>query len=431
MNIKILKKGRKGYLSSDAEDNELPKKLTTVLYQKLAYEREGAEFMPNPQWAYVRLYNLHKRYFPWGLISQVDDIMSQWSKYSGDTYEIIDDTKIERSGYKSKILRPYQKDAVEALIENKGGIVCAPCGAGKTIMMLEFLKTIKNKKALIIVPSVFLKIQWEKDIKNLNIDVKTYQSIKEYKFMKEYDILIIDECHMTPAKTIYNTALKFGDGVVCGCSATPYRNYEPSSLMITAALGDIVYKISASELIKKGYLVDIDIEIIKIPHGNVQLWDEYQDVYVNHIVENEERNKKIIKIAKKESKKGLTFIAVERVEHGNILMEMLKDKNCVFIHGKVKERDAIFDDIKNGKFQIVVCTKVFDTGVNFTNLQTLIIGGGGKSAIKVIQVIGRAMRLHDGKERAKIYDFDDGVKYLKQHLDERKKIYEEFKDGYT
>ena len=425
--ITIKKQGRWGVFAE-----ELPKKLEAALFNRLAYQKEGWEVavkMKRMQasWSWVRFYNRKKRCFPWGLLDRVLKILDQWHEqndHSESTMPVINSgfLKIDYNDHSNPESRPYQNVAIESLIENQGGIVSAPCGSGKTWIMINFLKKLKFKKALIIVPTLFLKIQWKKQIENINADVINYQSLKDLKILKNYDVLIFDETHIVAASTIYKIAISFGEGIVCGCSATPFRNYLDEGMKLTAALGEIVFNISIRELIDKGYLCDADVKIVSLDKIEEEYWDTYPDLYQKGIVENEERNNKIIEIAKKESKKGMIFITVEKIQHGEILIDKLKDESAVFINGSTKNREQLYEDIQNNKYKIIVTTRVFDLGVDFKHLYCLIIGNGGKSGIRVIQQMGRALRIHPDKKRALIIDFEDDCKYLKKRFQRRYEI---------
>ena len=76
----------------------------------------------------------------------------------------------------------------------------------------------------------------------------------------------------------------------------------------------------------------------------------------------------------------------------------------------------------------VVCvaiSKIFSTGINIKNLHYIIFGGGGKSKIKVLQSIGRGLRLHASKSTLYIIDIADQLYYGIQHQNKRQEFYEQ------
>jgi superfamily II DNA or RNA helicase len=63
-------------------------------------------------------------------------------------------------------------------------------------------------------------------------------------------------------------------------------------------------------------------------------------------------------------------------------------------------------------------------------LHNIIFASAGKAKIKIMQSIGRALRLHPTKTMANIFDISDNTKYGKTHLKERKKLYDSEKFNY-
>ena len=433
--ITIKKIGRFGYFTE-----LIPSQLEAALYNRLAYRKEGYQFMKNPAWSWVRFYKRKKRIFPWGLINKVKIILEDWQKQYSDEFKIVqDDGFLKFNDLKlSPKLRPYQVDSIIELSLNHGGILAMPTGSGKTLTAIEFLKTVIFKKTLVVVHTRDLLQQWEEELVDLNSDgsgkivqVKTYQSLNSKKNkvdLKEYDVVIWDECHHVSANVLFKLAIKCSNAVLVGLSATPYRAYKPETMKINAALGEIVYSISIRELIDQGYLCDAEVRVIKdIDYPHIEYWDEYPDVVQKCIVENQSRNDAICSTALEESYNGTVLILVEKIEHGETLYKILKEKEdkIIFVHGSSKEREQIFTDVKAGKYNIVIATKIYGEGVNITRLKTLILAGGGKSSVAIIQKIGRLLRLFLGKDKAIIYDFADDVKYLKKHFQKRYDIYKE------
>jgi superfamily II DNA or RNA helicase len=92
--------------------------------------------------------------------------------------------------------------------------------------------------------------------------------------------------------------------------------------------------------------------------------------------------------------------------------------------------------IENWKGDILVASKgTMSTGVSITSINNIIFASPSKSQISVLQSIGRALRLQEGKQIAHLYDigdklFDKGQPNTTfKHLEERIKIYakEQFK----
>ena len=73
---------------------------------------------------------------------------------------------------------------------------------------------------------------------------------------------------------------------------------------------------------------------------------------------------------------------------------------------------------------VVAISKIFSTGINIKNLHYIIFAGGGKAKIKILQSIGRGLRLHKDKDKLIIIDIADNLQYGYQHFLKRKTLYE-------
>lgn len=394
--------------------------LAGSLTRGFSYVKQGSEFMPNPQWGIIKLYNIRMGKFPWGLKDRVYNII----KNKGYNVSFEDESKVELDYGRLKNLDPglrdYQKDAILALILNNGGLVCLPTGSGKSRCFMGYARYM-DKKTLIIVPTLDLVKQWKGQIKKGDkIEVINHHKlVKNKDKLKEYDIVAYDEAHMTPAKTVYNIMQSTGDAINIGLTATPYRE-SGDELKIFAAVGDLVYSKSRRELIEQGYLADADIKYIKLDSHEKSRFIKYPEIYNSMIVENKERNNKICKAVKKNPYKKI-LILVSRIEHGKILNKLLLDNNIKnnFLNGMMKDRDIKDED------KVIIATSIFDMGVDLKNFDALILAAGGQSSVQLVQRIGRVLRPKEDGRKSLIYDFMDESKYLKVHYKKRRKILSE------
>jgi superfamily II DNA or RNA helicase len=151
---------------------------------------------------------------------------------------------------------------------------------------------------------------------------------------------------------------------------------------------------------------------------------------------NERRNEVIAKLA--DRLPNNTIIMVDRIDHGLNLESKLKEiceKNrpIYFIQGStdIEERENV-RNLMNKKNNVIVVavSKIFSTGINIPNLHNIIFASAGKAKIKIMQSIGRALRLHPTKTMATIFDIADNTKYGQIHLSERIKLYNTEKYNY-
>jgi superfamily II DNA or RNA helicase len=156
----------------------------------------------------------------------------------------------------------------------------------------------------------------------------------------------------------------------------------------------------------------------------------YAEMYDTGIVQNEKRNKLAVKITEQLLKDNhRVLLLVKRVKHGEILKKMFRAKGIytAFCYGESseEERDKSIGDIRSGKSNILILSKIGQLGIDLPLLTAGVFLSGGKSTVEVLQSLGRYLRNpNEGENTILFYDFYDmEEKYLKGHSEIRKEIY--------
>lgn len=146
-------------------------------------------------------------------------------------------------------LKDEQKEPVDKTIEvlntNTGGILCLPCGYGKTVCALKIIATLKVP-TLVIVNRTELMRQWAEEAKkyisnvrigkiqkkintsdNADITIAMINTISLRNFTPEFfskfDFLVVDECHTIASQVFSQCLPKIITPWTLGLSATPDR----------------------------------------------------------------------------------------------------------------------------------------------------------------------------------------------------------------
>lgn len=347
------------------------------------------------------------------------------------------------------LLRDYQCEAVNAVLQNGGGIMIAGTGAGKTIISAAITHAYGQKglRCITIVPSTTLVVQSSADFKMWGLDagqycgdtkelgtthlVTTWQSLQNVPhILKDFDVLIVDECHGAKANILADLLKNHGSHIAhrFGMTGTmPKDEYENSKVLLS--LGDIQYEITAAMLIEAGFLSTIEINIL-------QLMEEFDDGYfpdysseMAYLRGSKERLQWIANLAKTltQTDNSNTLILVGSIPFGKKLANLL---GAHFVYGadKTKARKEAYDLFKTEDKVIVVTTvQVAGTGLSIDRIFNLFLIDLGKSFIRTIQAVGRGLRKNEkaGKDHCEIYDICSNLKYSKQHLRKRVKFYKE------
>lgn len=130
------------------------------------------------------------------------------------------------------------------------------------------------------------------------------------------------------------------------------------------------------------------------------------------------------------------IVLFDRTEMGEKIFNWLSilhergelDRTPLFMDGRLKvdDREKQRKYLENNTGCILVSQSVLmSTGVNIPSLSKLVLFCGGKAEAKVIQSIGRILRLKDGKN-AECIDVKYSSKYSSRHASQRKRMYMDF-----
>ena len=368
-------------------------------------------------------------------------------------------------------LRKYQQDIVETCIKQGRGTVILATAGGKTLAMASLLEFYyknysKNFRCLIIVPDLGLANQTKNDFKQYNtsfttskwtgkdkLDLSTnvivsnlgilQSSKQDISWIEHIDILIVDEVHKVRRGNKVNklfrtvkTSNRFGF-----TGTLPPDNLDKWNIF--GKIGPQLYEKMAHELRDDKYVAKAKVHVLELnyntPTAEIYHGTNSSAYYLQEnefIRSSEYRNNLIAKLCNKLDNNGL--ILVDYIEHGELLLEALqaicKRKDVYFIQGSVDtdHRKEIQDYMEAQKNVIVIAiSKIFSTGINIKNLHYIVFGGGGKAKIKIVQSIGRGLRLHIDKKELIIFDIADNLRYGQRHVEQRLVLYDTEQIKYT
>jgi superfamily II DNA or RNA helicase len=192
---------------------------------------------------------------------------------------------------------------------------------------------------------------------------------------------------------------------------------------ISCMLGNVIGKLSASELQEQGVLAQCHVNVVQlVDHAE---YKNYQSE-LKFLLENEERLDHIGKMISTIADSGNTLILVDRIAAGKALASRIP--NSVFINSstKVNERKEHYDEVAEAENKTIIATYgVAAVGINIPRIFNLVLIEPGKSFVRVIQSIGRGIRKAEDKNFVQIWDITSTCKFAKRHLTKRKQFYKE------
>ena len=348
----------------------------------------------------------------------------------------------------SKELRKEQIPALEAFLNNDIGIFAGATSFGKTVIAEKLIEA-RKEKTLIIVNSTNLLEQWEtalkedmtirnkvkkREGKRLNktgigvlgnqrdtmtglIDVVTFQSLFSQfpEMVKEYGMVIIDECHHVAADTYCLPLQELKAKYVYGLTATDKRR-DKLDKYVYWLCGPVIAGYSADKLAYERGISQYFVP--KFTDSSLSIECEKSNNYMDKIKEltrDEKRNELIVNDVASLLKKGRkVLILTHLVEHVEVLKGKLQGVGlqAISIVGSMSrsEKKDIVSEIKgniDGESIIISTGQYLGEGTDIPYLDTLLMATPISWEGKVAQFVGRIAREFDGKQYTLIYDYVD------------------------
>ena len=252
----------------------------------------------------------------------------------------------------------YQENIIKKFLDaDANGLICVPCGKGKTFMALAIAFRL-GCRFMVVVDKEFLLDQWAGEMRSLipGIRVGRFQADKmevdpaDYdcticmiqtvvqrqipeSVIRSYGFTIFDECHHLGAKHFSKVLSKLQTKHMLGLSATPTRD-DGLTKVFEWHLGKPVYWEKRREADET-----VTVEIMRFSSDNI----EYQDMPQNfrgevilarlltQIVQCQERNifiaNKLKELIKEPERRIL--VLSERISHLEALEALVKPTGCV------------------------------------------------------------------------------------------------------
>lgn len=350
------------------------------------------------------------------------------------------------------VLRDNQQEAVNVLASNSNGVLSATTAFGKTVTAIGLIAK-HGVNTLVLVHTKALLDQWVKALEQfLTIDTIPEENERKRKrrkplspigtlsstgnklhgiidialmqscisdnevktFVKEYGMVIADECHHVSAVNFEQILKTVNARYVYGLTATPIRKdgHQP---IIFMQCGPIRYSADA-----KAQMLSQSFERLLVPRFTpfrpiVGSNLSYTKV-AQQLAEDEYRNLFIVKDVIEVLKEGRSpIILTSRTSHVSILAELLKPHcpNVITLIGSESTKDKRqkmehLQSIPSSEQLVIVATgKYVGEGFDYARLDMLFLVSPVAWKGIVAQYAGRLHREYEGKQDVQIYDYID------------------------
>lgn len=354
----------------------------------------------------------------------------------------IDATKIK--------LRDYQKEAVQNVLDAiKVGIkrpaVVLATGGGKTVVMASLIPQLKlnyqRRKVLVLAhkeelirqthytiskmnPGLNVQIDMQRSIPTSDADIIVGSVMTLVRLSRlhrynplEFGAIVLDECHHAVAASWKKILNHFGsldassDILTIGFTATLERT---DGKQLGQIFDSIVFERTLRTMVEKKELCDVKFSTIKVDmslEGVRKSMGDYDTSLLSRVVNIDNVNLKVVR-AYLQLRRDLgfrsTLIFCVDIDHCKTLCGILQANavNAQYVTGETikYERKAILEDFKNGKIDVLCNVLVFTEGTDIPNIDSLILARPTRSRPLLVQMIGRGLRLYEGKQHCHVVD---------------------------
>jgi DNA repair protein RadD len=354
-------------------------------------------------------------------------------------------------------LRDYQKQAVDSAVRffrksREPAAIVLPTGAGKSLVIAELTRIAKGRVLVLahvrelveqnhrkyeshgLKAGIYSAGLGQKDWEGKKAVFGSVQSVARApdEFFHDFSLLIIDECHRVADEdaTQYQEVIKKlrerNPGLfILGLTATPYRMglgwiYEYSStgeIKTTQKrfFKQCVFELPLSYMIKNRYLtppIKVDTPVTSYDFSELAEKDRmYTQAEVEEILKSQKHLtpqilKNIMDIADRYDRKGV-MIFTSSVRHAREVLSHLPAEDARIVVGDTasREREEIIEGFKARQFKYLVNVSVLTTGFDAPHVDVIAILRPTESNSLYQQIVGRGLRLSEGKRDCYVLDY--------------------------
>ncbi len=344
------------------------------------------------------------------------------------------------------LLRPYQREAVEAVLAaRRMGVrrmlVCLPTGAGKTVIFSALAERAKRQVLVLAhrqellsqaqdklrhaasgAPVVAIERGAERAPADAKVLVCSIRSLHEARLARvilgrDVGLIIYDECHHAAAADNLRVLRQLGvfnpdwTGTLLGFTATTARGDGKG---LEAVFERVVYTRSLPDLIEDGYLVRLrgfrvstSADLTRLSAKGL----DFREQELSQAVDIEERNALVARSIQELARDRRTIAFCVTVNHARNLCRSLNllGVPAGIVHGDLQsdQRARALADFRAGLTQVLCNVAVLTEGFDDPGVSCIAMARPTRSEGLYTQCVGRGTRLHPGKADCLILDFVD------------------------
>jgi superfamily II DNA or RNA helicase len=274
---------------------------------------------------------------------------------------------------------------------------------------------------------------------------KTAPYVLGQEYFDQFSAVFGDEAHQYAADECTNIMSKLSAAKYRFGTTGTLRDSKTNQMVLEGLFGQVYQTVTTKELMDRKKVAQLTIKCLQLQYTDEERKKMRKKPYpeeMEFLQSHRGRNMFIRNLAL--SLEGNTLVLFEKVEkHGKILHQLIEERvkpgrKLFYAHGKTKtdDRNEIRKVAEGETDAIIVASYgTFSTGINIRNIDNIIFASPTKSKVRVLQSVGRGLRLSRRKSKVTLYDIADDMSvwnkngtdvwdnYSLQHFTERVEFY--------
>ena len=332
-------------------------------------------------------------------------------------------------------LRGYQSSAIlaarQAIAAKERPVLCAPCGAGKTVIASAIfnLARARGRKVVFTVPWLSLInqtyqaftdngmdereigiIQGNHELTDWNrpIQIASVDTLARRPKLPEADVVMFDEAHRKSA--VYERWIKAQpNAAFIAVTATPRAPH------LAKLFNRLIVVETTQGLIDQGFLVPPRIYAPASPDlsGVKVIAGDYHEGQLSEAMNKGELTADIVRTWLQHGEARATFAFCVDRAHARSVQQQFEAAGVpagyVDCYTDAEERAALFEQLKGGEISVITSVGTLTTGVDCPWLSCIILARPTRSLSLFCQMMGRGLRTYEDKQDVKILDHSDST----------------------
>ena len=359
-----------------------------------------------------------------------------------------------QSGTEPRVLRPYQNEAVAAVERDwaagnpRVGVVL-PTGSGKSTVIGKIASNAyhQGKRIVLLAHRGELIEQMIRDLKAVDPSIpdsdigivraeeddhhcpivgatlQTLGTARRRNSLGKRDVILWDEVHHAAAEGFHTTFNELGgyadEALMCGFTAT-MRRTERGRI----GLGDVIQKISYEKdlrwAIENGFLIrpkglTVRLEDLNALNDVRTVAGDFVQTDMQRVMEA--ASSYVVDAVKMHAANRRPIIFAASIEAAHAITAALNEADypAVAVTGaqRFDERAELYAAYRAGFTRALVTVMVLTEGADFPMCDCVVLARPTRSPNLYTQMIGRALRLHPGKEDALVLDLSGSARAMR------------------